>query len=97
MFEYLSPADQPVIAGLEDREVVFAKDQPEYTPLRALVSPDNDKGVLTRWTLTDKQREAVADGADIYLELLTFGQPLQPIRIIVSDLEGDKFLFAQIG
>lgn len=66
MFEYLSPADRPVIDGLEDREVVFAKDQPEYIPLRALVSPDDEKAVLTRWTLTSEQRAAVCDGADIY-------------------------------
>jgi hypothetical protein len=94
MFEYLNPADRPVIEGLEDKEVVFAKDQPEYIPLRALVSTGDDKSVLTRWALTQEQRKSISDGSDIYLELLTFGEPLQPIRIIVSDLEGGSFLLA---
>ena len=85
MFDYLSPKDGPVIRGLEDREVVYAKDQPEYIPLRTLVGAGPDRRVLSRWTLTDKQREAVAKGADIFLELSTFGQPLQPIRMMISD------------
>lgn len=94
MFEYLTPFDGPVIEGLEAKEIVFAKDQPEYIPLRALVTIDDEKAALTHWTLTPDQRRAIANGADIYLELLTFGAPLQPIRIIVSDLVGDDFIFA---
>lgn len=85
MFDYLSPKNGPVFEGLEHREVVYAKDQPEYIPLRTLVSAGTDRKVLSRWTFTDKQRQAIANGADIYLELSTFGRPLQPIRMIVSD------------
>lgn len=85
MFEYLQPADKPVIDGLEKHETVWAKDQPEYNPLRTLTSKTDDRKVLSRWTLTPEQRKAVADGADIYLELLTFGTPLQPIMMAVSD------------
>lgn len=85
MFDYLKPADKPVFAGLESEEVVYAKDQPEYIPLRTLVSSGPDRRVISRWTLTDEQRKAVAEGADIFLELSTFGKPLQPIRIMVSD------------
>ncbi len=85
MFDYLTPKDGPVFAGLEHKEVVYAKDQPRYIPLRTLVSVGPDRRVLSRWTFTDSQREAIAKGADIFLELSTFGQPLQPIRMIVSD------------
>jgi hypothetical protein len=35
--------------------------------------------------LTPEQREAVANGADIFLELITFHMPMNPIRIAVSD------------
>ncbi len=85
MFDYLHPKDGPVFEGLEHREVVYAKDQPEYIPLRTLVSAGPDRKVLSRWTFTDKQREVVAKGADVFLELSTFGKPLQPIRMMVSD------------
>lgn len=85
MFEYLNPADKPVVEGLEEFEVVYAKDQPEYIPLRTLRSNATEARVMSRWTFTDEQRKAIADGADIYLTLLTFGSPLQPITIAVAD------------
>jgi hypothetical protein len=83
--DYLMPRNGPVIDGLEDHEVVFAKDQPEYIPLRVLVMKRPGNPVLSRWTLTDEQRKTVAEGADVFLELMTFGQPLQPIRIAIGD------------
>ena len=86
MFDYLSPKNGPVVDGLESREIVYAKDQPEYIPLRTL---RNDKdpmvGVVSRWSPTAQQRKAIAEGADIFLELSTFGQPLQPIRMAIGD------------
>jgi hypothetical protein len=53
--------------------------------LRTLVSADRSQRVMSRWTLTDLERQLVVEGADIFLELLTFGEPLQPIRMAVSD------------
>src|SRR5208282_4390319 len=86
MFEYLSPKDGPVIDGLESREVMYAKDQPEYIPLRTLKDYGNPMvPVVSRWTLTPEQRKLVADGADIFLELSTFGAPLTPIRMGIGD------------
>jgi hypothetical protein len=85
VFEFLQPADRPVIDGLEDHEIVMAKHQPEYVPLRCLAG-NTDKGQrLSRWTLTAEQRKAVAAGADIFLELWTFNRPMNPIRMAVSD------------
>jgi hypothetical protein len=85
IFQYLQPAQRPVIDGLEEHEVVYAKDQPEYLPLRSLRSNNRNVYVMSRWTLTPEQRKAVADGADIFLTLMTFGEPLQPILLAVSD------------
>jgi hypothetical protein len=91
MFDYLQPADRPVVDGLESKEHVFAKNQPEYNPLRALVSETAERRVISRWTLSPEQRTAVAEGADIFLMMLTFGQPLQPINMAVSDTSGERF------
>src|SRR5690348_10524 len=85
MISYLNPKNGPVIEGHEDREVVYAKDQPQYLPLRTLVSNDKDRRVLSRWQLTAEQRKAIAEGADIYLQLMTFGDPLQPILMFVKE------------
>jgi len=83
-WEYLHPADRPVVDGLEKHEVVYAKNQPEYIPLRCLRANTGMSEVLSRWTLTPEQRKMVAEGADIFLELSTFGAPLHSIRITVS-------------
>jgi hypothetical protein len=85
MTSFLDPKDGPVIPGLEGQEIVYAKDQPQYLPLRTLRTSNYERDVISRWTLTDEQRQAVAQGADIFLSLRTFGNPLQPILIAVSD------------
>lgn len=81
MFRYLMPKDGPVIEGLESKEVVYAKNQPEYLPLRTLVSKGPEGRVISRWTFSPEQRKAIADGEDIFVMLLTFTQALQPIQI----------------
>jgi hypothetical protein len=91
VFEYLKPRNGPVVDGLESQEVVYAAHQPQYMPLRTLCADGKMGAVLSRWTLTDEQRAAIASGADIFLELSTFYQPLQPIRMAISDASGDMF------
>lgn len=99
-FNYLEPADRPVIDGLEHHEIIFAKDQPEYIPLRVLRGNTREVPVLSRWALTAAQRKAVSDGADIFLELSTFNGPLQPIRLALSrrpnpDFFREQFMLAE--
>jgi len=96
-FDFMKSYDGPVVEGAEELEVVYAADQPQYNPLRVLRTNTAEGAVLSRWTLTDVQRDMVAGGGDIYLELLTFGAPLQPIRMAVgrdvsfSDLARARF------
>jgi len=74
------------IRGMEEEEVTYAKDQPEYQQLPTLKSSVRDgRGkIMMRWEFTKAEREAIADGADLYLEVLTFHQPLQPLRPFVG-------------
>ena len=93
MFDYLTLHDGPVVDGLEQHETVFAKDQPQYLPMRTLPG-ENGNSAIARFHLTDEQRKAVADGADIYLEILHFKGPLAPSRLMVmSDPEPDARYF----
>lgn len=85
MYDYIKPKDGPVVEGMEAEEVVYAKDQPEYIPLRTLRGEGVMVPVISRWSPNEEQRKAIANGADIYLELSTFGGPLQPIRMAISD------------
>ena len=97
-FHYLRAASDFVIEGLRDRQLVYAEDQPEYLPLVVLRSDDERGKVLSRWPLTSAQRAAIAAGADLYLELLTYNQLLQPIVMFIADqvnvdyIKNDYFL-----
>lgn len=84
MLDFLVPFDGPVVDTLDSYEIVYAKKQPEYNPLRTLRGSGPYYPVLSRWTLTPEQRQAVIDGADVYLELYTFGKSLSPIRVGVG-------------
>jgi hypothetical protein len=74
-------AVSPVMPGSEPIEVVLGKDQPEYMPLPAVYLDTPSRPMITRWRLSDEEREAVANGADIVLQQLTFRSPFQPINV----------------
>lgn len=70
---------QPVLPGqlhFHVLETVFAKDQPEYLPLPAIVTDDGT--VITRWKLSWRERLRVMFSGNLYLSQMTFGEPLQP-------------------
>lgn len=92
MFDIIYPADNPVVAGLEKHEIVWGG--PAYNPLRTITSNNAERKVLSRWSPTPEQRAAIAGGADLYLELMTFGNPLQPIRLAVG-MDVDKDFIAE--
>lgn len=89
----MEPATPVIAPEFQDKEIVYAKDQPEYIPLPVHRTPEGI--VLTRWHLTDSEREAVAAGADIFLFLHTFNQPLTPMRIEVAECDRDLIATAQ--
>jgi hypothetical protein len=73
----------PVIPGMEGLDVIYAKDQPEYNPLPTVRSSDGK--VTSRWAFTPAEKEAIANGAELYLTLWTFGQPLQPVLMAIAN------------
>jgi hypothetical protein len=92
MFDFVNPHDGPVIPGLEGFETVYAKNQPEYRPVRTLPTHDG-QGAVMRMHFTDAQRKAIAEGADIYLNLLHFGRPLAPSLVMVMSEPADSDIF----
>lgn len=77
----MDPVDQFEVDGT--RLVIFAKDQPEYRPLPALLYPDGK--VLTEWSFTEEERAAVARGENLRLWIWTGNRPLQPVALEVTD------------
>lgn len=72
--------------------VVFAKDQPEYQPLPAMVLPE-DGTVITCWELSPQELEVIKKTGVVYLKQLTFRRPLQPV-LLMAEL-GDDITFMQ--
>jgi len=67
-----------------EANVTFAKDQPEYEPLPAYKKPDDPQGlVVVKFELSPEEMGAIFESGTIYLSMLTFNQPLQPIRLSV--------------
>jgi len=53
----------PFVEYQNSRAVIFGEDQPEYTPLPALVFADNK--ILIEWMFTKEEREAIARGENL--------------------------------
>jgi hypothetical protein len=71
----------PVMPGSESIEVLLGKGQDEYIPLPAVWLELKCRPMVTRWRLEPEERAAVAAGADVVLQQLTFGQPFQPVNL----------------
>lgn len=64
------------------RSTVFAKDQPQYIPLPAMVTPDG--GVITSWLPDQEELRRLNRGEPITLIQQTFRSPLQPVMLVVG-------------
>lgn len=70
------------------RNRVFAKDQPEYIPLHAHISPG---GIVTScWKMSFKERLKVLMMGEVWSQLLTFNKPLQPQLLSVDNPVTEK-------
>jgi len=73
----MKPAS-PVLTS-EYPERVFAENQPEYLDLPAIVTEEGQ--VVTRWSMSWRERLQVLWRGSIYLSVLTFNSALQPVMV----------------
>ena len=60
--------------------VMIAKDQSEYLTLPAHVN--KAEGIVTScWKLSFKERFMALFSGEMYMEVLTFNKPLQPVKL----------------
>lgn len=70
----------PVIPQLPELTgPAYAEGQPQYIPLPSLRTPDGT--VTTRWAMSWKERLRILFSGHIWLTILTFNEPLQPVRL----------------
>lgn len=67
--------------------VVYVANKPEYIPLPAERRPGRSCEVVTCWELSPDELKRVQETGKIYLGLLTYGQPLQPVIMSVDKPE----------
>lgn len=80
-----------LVIDTEAKEVVFGRDQPEYTPLPALVFPDGR--ILIEWAFTEAERDAIARGENLRhwiwhsVRCVRCGQPhlFEPVCLELTD------------
>jgi hypothetical protein len=67
-------------------ETVIAEEQEEYAPLSVAHYADEQgrRYLLSRWRLNDADKARIAAGDDLYISLMTFGQPMQPVSVQVG-------------
>jgi len=72
------------LAEFEEQTVVYAKDQPEYRPLPAHQFNDAEGRVAFCWKLTWRERLKVLLKGEVWHQVFTFHQPLQPQLLEVT-------------
>jgi len=77
----MQPVSPVLPASEEVEKIVGGGDHGEYTPLPAF---HTEKSTLSRWSLTEEERAYIAEGGDLYICQLNFGEPLQPILPIIN-------------
>lgn len=80
----------PIDPGEEYGEMnIYGQNQIDvYEPLYSRDHPDGL--TVTRWKFSQTEREAIAEGKDLFLGVLRFGNPLQPLSFWVEGLLKDE-------
>ena len=84
---------KPVEIPMHERQMmplnengIIGASQPEYLPLPVVRWLDPEGRVITRWELTEEERQRLIAGEHLYIAQCTFGQRLQPILPTVGVL-----------
>lgn len=76
-----------------DTNVVFGEGQPEYLPLPAHKVPADPQGrVIITYGLSWRQRLQVLIFGRLWVSVLTFGSPFQPLMVCSYNFTGECYL-----
>lgn len=68
----------------DDANIIFGAQQPEYKPLPAELCDSATGQIITCWELSPEEIKRIQETGKIWLSVLTFGQPLQPVSLAVD-------------
>jgi len=78
------------IVKFPECNVTYAENQPEYRPLPALKFEDGE--IITCWKPSIRERLKILFSGRIWLGVLTFNKPLQPLLMSANKLFQDDRL-----
>lgn len=73
--------------AFEEANVIYAKDQEQYGDLPSFKYPDETGTVVSCWKLSFWERVKLLFTGKLWLTLMTFHNPLQPIYMTVDKEE----------
>ncbi len=76
------------VVAFKECNTIYAENQPEYLPLHCHRSEDGK--VTSCWKLSVIERLKVVFFGKLYLQILTFNKPLQPLKMMGSKPVGKK-------
>lgn len=74
--------------NFQEANVVYGEGQPEYKPLPA--HKTKEWQAIFCFELDEAERKKIAETGELWVSLLTFNQPLQPIFITIN--KSDLFI-----
>jgi hypothetical protein len=75
----MATAISPVIEGMEQDEITAPGPSPEYNPIPALCA--DPYMLVTRWKLDEAELKRVMETGEVWLQVWTGGEPLQPVLV----------------
>lgn len=72
----------PIVPGLDLPVTLLAKDQPQYSTLPVFI--DQNGAMVSRWKFTLRERLTLLFTGNLWMIVLTFGQPFQPVKLTVE-------------
>jgi hypothetical protein len=82
--DIVDPRVPPDCVPAGSRALVIAEHQDEYRNLPSIRTPGGQ--VITRWALTDEERSAVFEGADLYITILSAGA-INPLFATIGPID----------
>lgn len=68
--------------------ITYGKGQPQYAPLPAYKDKNSEEGKITTcWELSDEEVLQLTHTKKVYLQVMTFNNPLQPVLLTVRQDE----------
>lgn len=93
--EPIDPRIDPRLVPTGSKAIIVAEHQDEYRNLPSILTPIEVRNrvvtpnkTISRWTFTDAERIAIAQGEDIYVTII--GVPIRPYFVTTGPVDWKK-------